>query len=115
MVQLIPGPDEAPRKPAMQADPPPTIEILIPIHNEWHVLRPCLDSVEAFTTQVPNLSITILDDGSDVFVQQRIRAWVDSGGIPKRILRNESALGFVQNSNRGFRESTADMVLLSQQ
>jgi GT2 family glycosyltransferase/glycosyltransferase involved in cell wall biosynthesis len=87
------------------------VEILIPIHNEWHVLRPCLDSLEAFTTY-PDLQVTILDDGSDAFVQEKLVRWQASGRLAKRVLRNEQALGFVQNSNRGFRETTADMVVL---
>ncbi|MCP5045151.1 MAG: glycosyltransferase [bacterium] len=111
MVTLIPSKEESPplRDDIRQATR--SVEILVPIHNEWHVLRPCLDSIEAFTT-LSGVSITILDDGSDAFVQERLSAWLASRGLPKRILRNETALGFVQNSNRGFRESTADIVVL---
>lgn len=111
MVTLLPIVGEEHPTTRVGPDSPPSIDILVPIHNEWHVLRPCLDSLEAFT-QTPNVTITILDDGSDEFVQKRLAQWVSSGGIPKRILRNETALGFVQNSNRGFRETTADRVVL---
>ncbi len=111
MVTLVPSSEEAAAQTRPLDSSDTTIDVLIPIHNEWHVLRPCLDSIEAFT-HLPNVQLTILDDGSDPFVQERLAAWQDSGGLPKRILRNETALGFVQNSNRGFRESTADLVVL---
>ena len=111
MVSLVPGEEESAPSPAPETFAGTTIDILIPIHNEWHVLRPCLDSIEAFT-HLPDVQLTILDDGSDAFVVERLAHWVQSGGLPKRILRNESALGFVQNSNRGFRESDADLVVL---
>ena len=42
----------------------PSVDIVIPVHNEWHVLRPCLESVEAFTSY-PRARIVILDDGRD--------------------------------------------------
>lgn len=111
MVQLLPSREESPATRKGSDGDPLRVDILVPIHNEWHVLRPCLDSLEAFTDS-PHVCITILDDGSDSFVQQRLAAWLESGGIPKRILRNETALGFVKNSNRGFRESTAERVVL---
>lgn len=90
----------------------PTVDIVIPVHNEWHVLRPCLESVEAFT-EYPKARILILDDGSDAFVRGRIEAW--AGGprsIPVQVRRNETALGFVKNANRGFRETSGDMLVL---
>ncbi len=111
MVSLIPCEEEFTPKTSEGVLREASIDVLIPIHNEWHVLRPCLDSIEAFTT-LPNVQLTVLDDGSDAFVVERLEHWLASGGLPKRVLRNEEALGFVQNSNRGFRESTADMVVL---
>lgn len=90
----------------------PRIDIVIPVHNEWHVLRPCLESVEAFTSY-PNARIVILDDGSDEFVRGRIERWAAG---PRRmsveVKRNETALGFVQNANRGLRETDGDFVAL---
>lgn len=90
----------------------PTVDIVIPVHNEWHVLRPCLESVEAFT-EYPNIRLLILDDGSDAFVRDRILDWA---AVPRRfpveVKRNEKALGFVQNANRGFSETSGDFVAL---
>jgi GT2 family glycosyltransferase/glycosyltransferase involved in cell wall biosynthesis len=90
----------------------PSVDVVIPVHNEWHVLRPCLESVDAFT-EYPNARVVILDDGSDAFVRARIDAWAaDAHRLPVEVKRNEEALGFVQNANRGFRETNGDMVAL---
>lgn len=90
----------------------PTVDIVIPVHNEWHVLRPCLESVDAFT-EYPKARVVILDDGSDAFVRARIDAWAaDTHRLPVEVKRNDEALGFVQNANRGFRETSGDIVAL---
>lgn len=90
----------------------PSVDIVVPVHNEWHVLRPCLESVEAFT-DYPNCRIVILDDGSDAFVEARIKAWAAGPRtFPVEVKRNEEALGFVQNANRGFNETNGDFVVL---
>jgi GT2 family glycosyltransferase/glycosyltransferase involved in cell wall biosynthesis len=90
----------------------PSVDIVIPVHNEWHVLRPCLESVDAFTSY-PRARIVILDDGSDAFVKERIERWAAGPRrLPVEVKRNETALGFVQNANRGFRETRGDLVAL---
>jgi GT2 family glycosyltransferase/glycosyltransferase involved in cell wall biosynthesis len=112
MIRLVPGTEERERFTRQLPDPLPTVEILVPVHNEWHVLRPCLESLDAFT-DYPGASITVLDDGSDRHTQRRIEQFVSAeNSLPSRVLRNEKALGFVQNSNLGMRQTTADMVVL---
>jgi GT2 family glycosyltransferase/glycosyltransferase involved in cell wall biosynthesis len=112
MIRLVPGAEEHEQLPRPLPDPPPSVEILVPVHNEWHVLRPCLESLDAFT-DYPHASITVLDDGSDRHTQRRIEQFVAADrGLPSRVLRNETAQGFVKNSNRGMRQAKADMVVL---
>lgn len=112
MIHLVPGAEEQERLARPLPDPLPSVEILVPVHNEWHVLRPCLESLDAFT-DYPAASITVLDDGSDRHTQRRIERFVAAkGGLPSRLLRNEKALGFVKNVNGGMRQSEADMALL---
>ncbi len=133
MIQLVPGVEEggpqasaaARPDPAAQAstqgstagDVPaadlPPVDLLIPVHNEWHVLRPCLESIERFTNY-PGLRVTLLDDGSDAFVQRHMQAWVARGTDeqPRHMLRNDRALGFVRNSNRGLQASDRGYVVL---
>ncbi len=112
MIRMRPNAEEEPSSTRPDPATAPSIDIVVPVHNEWHVLRPCLESVEAFT-DYPNTRIVILDDGSDAFVKARIEAWAAGPRTrPVEVKRNEQALGFVQNANRGFRETKSDFVAL---
>lgn len=92
--------------------PDVTVEVLVPVHDEWHVVRPCLEALDRFT-QHPLLRVTVLDDGSDAQVAARLAAWDDGRGpTERRVLRNDEALGFVRNSNRGLADARADVVVL---
>lgn len=92
--------------------PAPPVEILLPVHNAWHVLRPCLESVDRFTSY-PRLELTILDDGSDPFVAKRLAEYAHAEAAqPRRLVRSERQLGFVRTANRGLRFSRADLVVL---
>ena len=112
MIRLRPNHEETPSVWLPREEVAPSVDIVIPVHNEWQVLRPCLESVEALT-EYPRCRIVILDDGSDAFVKQRIEDWAAG---PRRleveVKRNEVALGFVQNANRGFNETSGDFLLL---
>ena len=112
MIRMRPNLEESLSVATLPPSVGPSVDIVIPVHNEWHVLRPCLESVIAFT-EYPNVRILILDDGSDAFVRDRIDEWAAKPhSIPVEVKRNESALGFVKNANRGFRETSGDMVAL---
>ena len=112
MIRMLPSHEETLAVPALTSEVAPSVDIVIPVHNEWHVLRPCLESVEAFT-EYPNARILILDDGSDAFVRARIDQWAaQPHSMPVEVKRNESSIGFVKNANRGFSETTSDMLVL---
>jgi GT2 family glycosyltransferase/glycosyltransferase involved in cell wall biosynthesis len=112
MIRMRLNHEECPPPAAVFAGSAPSVDIVIPVHNEWHVLRPCLESVEMFT-EYSNARILILDDGSDAFVRDRILDWADGPRrFPVEVKRNEKAVGFVQNANRGFNETSGDFVAL---
>lgn len=112
MIRLRVNPEETLPVGLPSAEASPSVDIVIPVHNEWHVLRPCLESIEAFT-DYPNARIVILDDGSDAFVEERIERWAAGPRrFPVEVKRNPVAKGFVQNANRGFRETKGELVAL---
>ncbi|MFK7894886.1 MAG: glycosyltransferase [Myxococcota bacterium] len=112
MIRMRPNFEESPSLQRPNPETAPWVDVVVPVHNEWHVLRPCLESVEAFT-DYPNTRVVILDDGSDAFVKSRIEAWAAGPrALPVTVKRNEQALGFVQNANRGFNETNGDLVAL---
>jgi GT2 family glycosyltransferase/glycosyltransferase involved in cell wall biosynthesis len=111
MLRLVPLDEESPPAPP-PPHPFPSIEILVPLRNEWQVVRPCLEAVVAFS-DAPRLQVTLLDDASDAWTQTRLAAFAArSADVAIRIVRNETALGFVGNANRGLSESKADLVVL---
>ena len=112
MIALLPGPEETAPGAVRLAEPLPSVDVLVPLRNEWQALRPCLESLAAFTAW-PDLRLTLLDDASDAFTQARLvdfAARAKGGSV--RVLRNESPLGFVRNANRGLAESTGDFAVL---
>lgn len=112
MLQLIPGDEETVSIDASLRHSLPSVEILVPLRNEWHVVRPCLESVVAFSAW-PRFRLTLLDDASDAWTQARLDEFASRAhACDVRVLRNEAALGFVQNANRGFSESKSDLVVL---
>lgn len=112
MIRLVPNAEEIGASAEELPAPLPSVEILVPLLDEWQVLRPCLESIVAFTPW-PGLRLSLLDDGSDAFTQARLAEFVAATPhLAPRVLRNERALGFVQNANRGLRASDADFVVL---
>lgn len=110
MISLVPGPEEL--EVAALPEPLPSVDVLVPLRNEWQAVRPCLESLAAFTAW-PDLRVTLLDDASDAFTQARLADFASRvKGMQVRILRNDAALGFVRNANRGLSESNGDLAVL---
>jgi GT2 family glycosyltransferase len=111
MVQLVPGFEEAGPEVALPS-PPPRLDVVVPLRSEWHVLRPCLEALLAFT-EWPGARLFLLDDDSDAFTRERLDEFAASAaGFEVRVLRNGSAQGFVRNANRGLSASDAPLTLL---
>jgi asparagine synthase (glutamine-hydrolysing) len=87
----------------------PTVEILVPIHESFNLVRDCVRSIRAFT-QRPFRAI-LLDDASSAETQARLRELI-AGDRRFELVCNEENLGFVGNCIRGFARCTADYVVL---
>ena len=87
----------------------PRVDVLVPVYNSLHVVRPCLRSVQRFT-DVSVDRVTILDDGSDSHTAAELDSIAEEAGfVVKHSARNQ---GFVRNCNWGMEETTADLVIL---
>jgi GT2 family glycosyltransferase/glycosyltransferase involved in cell wall biosynthesis/septal ring factor EnvC (AmiA/AmiB activator) len=117
--EVAPGrPDES--TPTMV--PPPSIRlpragseagrvtILIPVHNAPEELDRCLASVVRNTTG--DAQLLVIDDASD---DARVTPVLDAYSTLENvtIVHNEENLGFVRTVNRGFSESSGDVVILN--
>lgn len=87
----------------------PRVDILVPVHNSLHMVRPCLESVRRFTDLSVD-QVTVLDDGSDSHTAAELDSIGEAAGfIVKHAARNQ---GFVRNCNWGMEESTAELLIL---
>src|SRR4051794_8082686 len=77
--------------------PPADVEIIIPVYGAATELRACLDSVMRDTRH----RVTLVVDGPQDDAVESVIA-----GLPVRIVRNETRLGFVGSVNRGMRETS---------
>lgn len=86
------------------------VDIVIPVYNGLHVLRPCVQSVLRWTS-ADRAQVTIVNDGSDTHTTEVLRRWqADDPRI--RIVHNPRNLGFVRACNVGFGLATGDVVIL---
>ena len=86
------------------------VDIVIPVYNSPHLVRPCIESVLRWTDLAVD-RLTIVDDGSDSHTAAMLRELLeDADG--SRIVTNERNMGFVRTVNRGMQASTAGYVLL---
>jgi len=86
------------------AEPPQSVDVIIPIYGAAEDLRRCLESVAKHTDLARHRVVLVVDGPQDEFVEEYVT------GI---VLRNSERLGFVHSANRGMRESTTDVVLLN--
>jgi GT2 family glycosyltransferase/glycosyltransferase involved in cell wall biosynthesis len=98
------------------ADPTAGPTVLIPVYRGRDEVARCVESVlrHAETTRVP-FDLLLIDDSSpEPEVTDYVRSLGEQAApVPVRVLRNEENLGFVATVNRGFTETTGDVVVLN--
>ena len=87
----------------------PTVDIIIPIYENFNLVRDCVRSIRAFT-QRPFRAI-LLDDASSAATQVKLRE-LTSGDARFELACHDQNLGFVGNCIRGFAMCEADYVVL---
>jgi O-antigen biosynthesis protein len=86
------------------------ITIIVPIYDAVDALERCLASIERNTTVTAQL--LLLDDAStDPGVRRLLDRWEGRDGVS--VLRNEANLGFTRTVNRGFAETSGDVIILN--
>lgn len=94
----------------MTNGPAPRVDVIVPVHNQLHVVRPCLESVLRWTdSEVAR--VTVVADACDARTVAFLRDWRDRYG-KARIFANEKNLGFVRSCNLGLKASSADTAIL---
>jgi GT2 family glycosyltransferase len=84
--------------------------IIIPVHDAYEVLRPCLESV---ARTVPDATVVVVDDASvDPRVVRLLEEWTASAH-GRHLIRLPDNQGFVHAANHGMQKATGDVVLLN--
>ena len=89
------------------------IDIVIPVYNAAALLAACLNSLEACTSPEEARLLLIDDASPDPAIAPLLENWARRSKLSPRILSNPHNLGFIGTVNRGFRESTGDVLLLN--
>ncbi len=85
------------------------VDIVVPVHNAWHVTRKCLDAVRGRTSWPHNL--IVVDDASDATTQSKLIE-LERSPLPMTRLRNAKNRGFAATVNRGIKAGSAPFVCL---
>ena len=89
----------------------PTRNIIVPIYNEIHVVKSCLESIVKYT-ELP-YRVFLVDDCSDEYTAQYLKKFTHEHEY-FNYLRNEQNLGFVGSVNVGMRATpSGDIILLN--
>ena len=87
-----------------------TVQIIVPIYNAYDDVRLCIESVLCHTHI--NFKLVLIDDCStDSRIRQLLDSYKERNDVS--VLYNTSNLGFVKTANRGFTETTGDVILLN--
>lgn len=86
------------------------LDVIVPVHDQPHVVRPCLESLLRFSD--PGLDrVTLVADACDARTRDLLAQWTSRYGAA-RVLESERNLGFVRSCNRGLDVSTGQIVVL---
>lgn len=81
------------------------VSIIIPVHNNWHLTKACLDSIR-FNTTVP-YEVLLVDDCSSDETSLAIRAYEEV-----RVIRNETRRSFSASNNVAAKEARGEFLCL---
>ena len=98
----------------MLSKAPGTVDIIVPVHNAWHITRKCLEAVIERTGWPYRLMI--VDDASDDFTERNLVSFtlreLARGNQCMLLNRNTKNRGFAASVNRGIRLGIGEYVCL---
>ncbi len=81
---------------SIQADEPPLVSIVIPVHGQWPYTAKCLDALRQHTGLIRH-EVIVVENGVDAETETELR----SMGDRVRVLTNTDNEGFAKACNRG--------------
>lgn len=90
--------------------PSPLVSVIVLTYNNLDFTRACLRSIETESCW-PNLEVIVVDNASSDGTRAFLEEWV-RGGAGRRIILNESNLGFSAGNNVGLAAANGDYLVL---
>jgi GT2 family glycosyltransferase len=87
-----------------------TVTAVVCIHNAKDDVMLCLDSIKRHKHE--NLSIILIDDGSDKETKDSVREFYSNNKTWTTYIRHEIALGYTKSASEGMKKSKADLTFL---
>ncbi len=86
----------------------PNVDVIIPVYNSLHVVRPCVESVLRGSS---DYRLLLVDDGSDRHTAAQLAEWA-TASPQVELLTNPRNLGFVRTCNRAFASTEGEIVVV---
>lgn len=93
---------------SMSTKAPGLVDIILPVHNALHIVKPCIEAVIA-RTHWP-FRLTVVDDASDKVVSEELSRWMADNDYGEFIV-NKTNKGFAATVNRGIRETSGEYIV----
>ena len=92
------------------SDPAARVEVIVPVHNQLHVVRPCLESIARWTDAELDC-VTLVADACDRKTLDFLRDWATTWPSAQ-VLETKRNYGFVRSCNLGLERSHAACCVL---
>jgi len=99
---------------ALEAIVEPAVSVVVLTYNNLAFTEACLFSIEAYS-DYPNLEVIVVDNASSDGSREWLQGWVreaSAAGHRRRLLLNDSNLGFSAGNNVGLRAATGEVLVL---
>jgi glycosyltransferase involved in cell wall biosynthesis/GT2 family glycosyltransferase len=96
-----------------RAEPPASVDVIVPVYGAAADLQACLASVERHTDLMRHRVVLTLDGPQPAEVMDVVAAFAKRQHAAARLLEHEERLGFAGNVNRALRATASDVVLLN--
>lgn len=92
-------------------EPPPRVSLIIPTRNAVHLVRQCIQSIEA-RTRYPNYEILLVDNGSDDPEALAYFKSLQDADPRVRVLRDDSPFNYAALNNAAVEQARGELVAL---
>ena len=95
---------------SMTSTAPGLVDIILPVHNALHIVKPCIEAVLK-RTHWPYM-LTIVDDASDEWTHEELDQIAKENASTVQLITNKKNRGFAATVNSGIKKTNGEYVVL---